>query len=59
MAELGCGAALVTHAVAPGPAEGALNVQGLKHWVTVCSMTQLSDIRVTVQIAESHGRLSP
>lgn len=58
-AELGCGAALIIHAVAPGLAEGGLNVKGLKHWVTVCSVTQLSDIGVTVQITESHCKLSP
>lgn len=58
-AELVWDAALVIHAVAPGLPEGAMNVQGLKHWVTVCNVTQLCDIRVTVQIAESHCKLSP
>lgn len=47
VAELGHDAALVIHAAAPVLAEGGLNVQRLKHWVTVCDVTQPSDIRVT------------
>lgn len=49
--------ALVIHAEAPGLAEGGLNARGLKHWVTVCNVTQQFDIRGTAQVAESHCKV--
>lgn len=59
MAELGRGAALVIHAVALVLAEGGLTVPGLKHWVTVCSVTQSSDIKATVQTLSHTANCHP